>query len=150
MNIREEARKAGGEALVAKVDAAKELEATILKGARLIIDEAMKFDKNESDEDRELTMIALCEAFSTAYAYVCVRHGDVTKASDGETLVSAVRSLSGNIEQERENLAAEKGGVAEKILEAARKPVEPKPEPKPEGFSITHLKRLFGRKGDSK
>jgi len=65
---------------------------------------------------------AVCEALSSVLANVVVV--TTVKAFDGDRaggILTAIRSLSGNINQAFEDLDVMAGGVADKITEAAAK-----------------------------
>jgi glycine/serine hydroxymethyltransferase len=119
MNIREVARKHGGDELVAKLDAGVEIERDVFKRVTEIVEEKVA---GLTDMDEQVALSAVCEALSSALANVVVV--TTVKAFDGDRaggILTAIRSLSGNINQAFEDLDVMAGGVADKITEAAAK-----------------------------
>lgn len=122
--VREEARKRGGEALVKKVDAAQEREAALTKQFDEMISEAMA---TEGDADaRSLAMIALTEALSTAYARATIKYAEATNIGDGEAMVISIRSVSSNIQDAMADRDATKGDIIGQIKACRAKPKEEK------------------------
>ena len=117
MNLREEARKLGGEEMVKKVDEMKEQEARFAKRLNDLIEEA-KAEAGDTPEKMASTFAALNEAMSEAYARSAMMYGEsgYSKTSKVEVIVMAIRSIHGNIEEQYVNLEAEKNGVSEKIM----------------------------------
>lgn len=119
MSIREQARAVGGDELVAQLDRAALLERTIFKRVSEIVEQSIE---GLTGTEEQAMLAAACEALSSALANatailtIKAYHGD---RSSG--VITAIRSLSGNINAAFEDLDALENGVATKIKEAAAK-----------------------------
>ena len=119
MNIRELARKHGGDELVAKLDQATEIERDVFKRVSEIVEEKVA---GLSGMDEQVALSAVCEALSSALANAVVV--TTVKAFSGDRadgILTAIRSLSGNINQAFEDLDVLASDIGEKITEAAAK-----------------------------
>lgn len=132
MNIREEARKKGGDALVAKVDKGMALEKEVTQTIREL---QQKFitDHGESEdvEEQFIALLALCEAMSTGYAVIVAtmnRHPN-NHSDRSEILVSAIRSFSNKLTGLFEKDDLEKNGISD-LINAVIKAKGPLPKPK--------------------
>jgi hypothetical protein len=121
LNIRELARREGGEALVAKIDKAQEIEKQAFTRLSMIGEEVLEGCKEDPDAE-QVALAALCEAYSMAYANIAAI---ITMKSFGgnraEGILVAVRSVSGNITQAFDTLDASKANISEAIKAAAAK-----------------------------
>lgn len=130
MNIREAARRAGGEELVAKIDYAAEVESKALIGIEELM-KAWQEDAAGDKEKRHLITLALCQALSQAFAKLSVE-AYLTKMEDSaikerqEVLVLAIHSLNNNITRAFED--ADAVGVKDLLMGAVAK-VGPLPKP---------------------
>lgn len=120
--IREEARKRGGDELVAKVDAAHAREnALTTRLNEMISEEIAALPEGADVEDRGMAFTALTEALSAAYGRATVEFGKITKTSDGQLMVLAVRSIANSIQVAMADRDATDSGVAEMIKGLAKK-----------------------------
>jgi hypothetical protein len=121
MNIREMARKLGGEKLVDKVNWEQKAETEMNERLHQFQDEMI--ERFGTDKERELlTCVALAEAFSKAYAVAaCLVHELQGSDNTGELLTIAIRSLVHNMEKVGETIDAQKGGIGNMIRTAAKR-----------------------------
>lgn len=114
MNIREEARKRGGDALVAKVDAGMALERAVVKQiADLQKAVIAEHGECEDPEEQFIVLLAICEAMSTTYAAIVAtmnKHPN-NKADRSEIMVSSIRSFSNKLTKLFEKDDLDKTGV---------------------------------------
>jgi hypothetical protein len=113
MNIREEARKVGGEEAVARIDAATAIEDKALASFMTIIDATIA---GKDGMERETALAALCEATSTAFAKVATEYLVLAKEDRTTGMVMAVQSVTGNMTQAFDTLDAEAGGIKDQIV----------------------------------
>jgi uncharacterized membrane protein len=114
--IREEARKKGGDELVAKVDVALSRERENSKIIAAMLDTAMS--QPEGDE-RTMAVVAVNEALSQQLGRAAIAHGQLNNVSDAQIMVLAIRSLVQSIQTAVADRDAEKGDVLSLIESAA-------------------------------
>lgn len=123
MNIREEARKRGGDALVAKVDAGLALEkdvATKIKDLQKAV--IAEHGASPDPEEQFIALLAICEAMSSCYAIIvaCMNRHPNNKADRSEIMVSAIRSFSNKLTALFEKDDLDKNGIGALIAAAAK------------------------------
>lgn len=115
--VREEARKKGGDELVAKIDAAREKEKALLKELDARLAEALALP--EGDE-RKMGVVAITEALSTAYGKAAVAHGKINGTDDAQIMVLAIRSLVNSIQLAMADRDTAESGVMDMIKNAMK------------------------------
>jgi len=119
MNIRELARKAGGEKAVAEIDAAAKIEQIAAKQINEIIEATLK---GKEGREEMLVLTALCEALSACLAnVVAVTTLKAYKGDRTSGIMTAIQSLGGNLNQAFDDLDALAAGVSDHITAAAKK-----------------------------
>lgn len=124
MHIREEARKQGGDALVAKLDKGLALEKELLAALEKLQVEAMDKANEGADEDgKHINLMALCEAMARGYAVAVVSAQSHPKCSldRGEMMVLAIRSFSNKLTSLFETHDLKKTGIEDLISAAAKR-----------------------------
>jgi uncharacterized protein (UPF0261 family) len=122
MNVREHARKAGGDALVAKIDHFKKVELEIYNAVMDIAQAHLKEYDGKESEDQQRACVALCEAMSSAYAATaCVATMRALGGDRAHGIMLAIKSVTGNINSAFDTMDAEAGGVKDLIKQAAGK-----------------------------
>lgn len=119
MNIREEARKRGGEGLLAKLDKAMAAETGIAQRLTEVA-ESVTADLVEGTDDKEvraLAKVAIVEALGTAYAKAVIDYGDAMEMSTAKMLTLTLQSIANKLQQERDSIEAAKAGIGDKITQ---------------------------------
>lgn len=117
MNIREAARKAGGEEAVARIDRGQAMQFKLVSGVNAIIREML--EAATDDEEKLLVRTAVTEATSQLYAEAVAALTKCGTADRGQVTILAVRSLNGNLNKAFDDIDAE--GVGDLIKAAAKK-----------------------------
>ena len=94
--IREEARKIGGDELVAKVDKMISGEQSYEASLQAMLDAALAMP--EEGDERLFALVSLTEALSTAYARSAVAYGKQKNVPVSQIMVVAIRSVVGSIQ----------------------------------------------------
>lgn len=110
--VREAARERGGDALVKKVDAAFARERAFEDVCKKLEADALAI---ADEEERALAIVALNEALSTAIGRTAVLYGKMSKQSDGQVIVTAVRSVSNSIQISFQDRDAESNDIGGKL-----------------------------------
>lgn len=124
MNIREEARKVGGEEMVARVDTMQRWEMELVKELEKVTERFLKerglVDGEEDPMLMKMATTAMAEAMSEVYAIAAVVCFKTSHEGPNRTqaLTMAIRSLSGNMDKYFDTLDAKESGVEDKILAA--------------------------------
>jgi len=119
MNIKEAARKAGGEALVARIEQAAKIEKDVFAKVADIIEAAVR---GLEGDDEKVALAAICEALSQSYANAAVVY--TYRAFDSERsqgVLTAVKSLTNSMNVAFDDLDAERHKVGDRIKAAAAK-----------------------------
>lgn len=111
--VREEARKLGGDALVKQLDDSRAKGREISKVLKQMQDEASV--ETEDKNERALSIVALLEALSEAFANTAVLYGQVKSHQDHEIMVLTVRSVTNNLQSAFADRDAAKDGIIAKI-----------------------------------
>lgn len=124
MNIREEARKVGGEEMVARVDTMQRWEMELVKQLETVTEQFLIergiVDGEEDPLLMKMATTAMAEAMSEVYAIaavVCFKTGH-EGTNRTQALTMAIRSLSGNMDKYFDTLDAKESGVEDKIMAA--------------------------------
>ena len=118
MNLREEARKVGGDKLVAQLDKAALLEKQLSKQVAALMTNAI--EGLEGDEEK-VALAACCEALSQAFANVAAVY--TIKALDCDKtqgILTAVKSLTNSMNTAYADLETIEGDTLHKIMTAAK------------------------------
>jgi hypothetical protein len=110
--VREEARKLGGDELVAKIDAATKEERALVDKISAEIDGAVALPEGEV---RDVTLAALSEALSTLLGRASVAYGKARKIDDAGVMVMSIRSLVNSIQIAFDDRDAADGDILSKI-----------------------------------
>jgi len=112
MNLREQARRAGGDELVAQLDRAAVLERDIFKQVSVIVEDSVRGFEGTEEQAR---LAAACEALSSALANATAILTIKAFSSRSDGIMTAVKSLSGNLNKAFEDIDAIENGVSGKI-----------------------------------
>jgi len=125
MNIREEARKLGGDELVAKIDRADGMRTKLQDQLAELIG---GFCEDATGEERVLRITVCCEALSDIFARTAALNAMMTGGDRSGGIMCAVKSVTGNMNCAFEDIDAKASGV----LDLIDKVKEGKPLPQPE------------------
>jgi hypothetical protein len=117
--VREEARRKGGEELVAKIDAAAAEEREFTK---LLDERISKALEQPEGDDRKIALAALTEALSATLGRVTVAYASATETPDAQIMVMAIRSLVGSVQIAIDDRTAADNDVAAMIKKGWTKP----------------------------
>ena len=115
-SVREEARKRGGDELVAKVDAALAQEMALADEMKARMDAIMA---QPEGEERTMAMVAMNEALSTSYGRSCVAYGKANNVDDAQIMVLAIRSLVNSVQTAIDDRDAGTAGILDLIVKAS-------------------------------
>lgn len=121
--VREHARKEGGDELVKKIDEATEREKLAERQIMVMLDEALAVT---DEAERLLAVTAINEAVSTALGRAAMEFGRLSKQADAQVLVTAMRSLVNSIQVSFSDRDAEKSGMSDLITKGWKAPEEEK------------------------
>ena len=121
MNLREKARAAGGDELVAQLDEGSKVQALMIAKVKTMVAEAMDGIEVGSTEEK-MALVNICEAlsvaFSSATALCTVKAFDNNRS---EGIICAMKSVSSNINDAFDEIDMAKTDVLGKIIRAASK-----------------------------
>ena len=106
--VREDARKRGGEELLAKVDAAIATAAEFEKTLKERLEQALAI---EDKDTRLYAVVGVVEALSTAFGQAAVAYGNENKTHDSQVMVLAIRSIVNSIQTAQDDRDAKSGDV---------------------------------------
>lgn len=117
--VREEARRIGGEELVARVDAGIAKKADFRNRIGKMLDECKAAP--EANEERKLAYVALVEALSETFSIAAVAYAKMKGNSVTEVTNLSIQSIANNVRVAWHNHAVEENDILGKIKEAAEK-----------------------------
>ena len=127
MNIREEARKLGGDELVAKMDRADEMRTKLQDQLAELIG---AFCEGSEGEERVLRFAVCCEALSDIFSRTAALNVEATDHDRSGGIMCAVKSVTSNMNCAFEDIDAAKSGVLDLINKVKENEPLPKPEEK--------------------
>lgn len=118
-SVREEARRLGGEELVALVDAGIAREAVFRNRIGEMLDECKALP--EANDERKLAYVALVEALSETFSIAAVAYAKLQGNNVNEVTNLGIQSIANNIRVAWHNHEVEANDILGKIKEAAEK-----------------------------
>lgn len=115
--VREDARKRGGEELLAKVDAAIATAAEFEKTLKERLEQALA---TEGEDARLYSIVGCVEALSNAFGRAAVEYGKANKTDDSQIMVLSIRSIVNSIQTALEDREAKDSDVLSMIRNAAK------------------------------